>query len=71
MSRIIVTMLTGDVWAVNPLLLTTDGVEGTSFDMEPCFKKGDKVRVKQMEIEEMKQLQEGNGGWSEKISTVS
>ncbi|XP_072050099.1 uncharacterized protein [Amphiura filiformis] len=69
LSSIVVTMLTGDIWAIHPLMLTKDGVDSVSFEMEHHFRKGDKVKVKLMEIEEMKKLQKGNGGWSSQLAT--
>ena len=63
-------MHSGEVFAIDPLLLERDDDASTPKPRQRHFRKRDKVRVKQMPIDEMKELQEGHGGWNPELTGV-
>ena len=62
-------METGRRYAIDPRLLQPD--DDAVKSMPRLFRKGDQVKVKEMQVERMMHLQEGNGGWIPELQYVS
>ena len=85
-GRVVTVHFTGDVrvklqngprWTYNPecLIWISDGSDENqdSFDSRTAggIKKGDRVRIKDLPIDEMRRLQKGHGGYNSQMALVN